>query len=84
MASAARGEITMKKTTVYLPDALKASLERMAEAEGRSEAEIIRESIERSIARQRRPRPRLPLTTAGLGDPGAAERADELLERFGS
>ena len=33
----------MKKTTVYLPDDLKAYIEKMAEEERRSEAEIIRD-----------------------------------------
>ena len=34
----------MKKTTVYLPDELKAALERAA-AQGRSEAELVREAV---------------------------------------
>ena len=49
----------MKKTTVYLPDGLKSALERMAHEEGRSEAEIIRSSIQRTIDRRRRPVPRI-------------------------
>ena len=74
----------MKKTTLYLPEELKASLERMAADELRSEAEIIREAIAEKVDRRTRPRPNLPLCAAGLGDPTIAERVDELLDGFGS
>lgn len=73
----------MTKTTVYLPDDLKASLKRMAEEEGRSEAEIIREAIQAAVSNRRGARPLVPLTRHGLGDPSVAERVDELLEGFG-
>jgi Arc/MetJ-type ribon-helix-helix transcriptional regulator len=35
----------MKRTTVYLPDDLKAALERTAAAEGKSEAEVVRAAL---------------------------------------
>jgi Arc/MetJ-type ribon-helix-helix transcriptional regulator len=35
----------MEKTTVYLPDELKAAVRRTAQQRGVSEAEVIRESI---------------------------------------
>jgi len=73
----------MRKTTVYLPDEVKESLERVAEREGRSEAEIIRQAVRAAVAERERVRPKLPLTTRGLGDPDAAERVDALLEGFG-
>jgi len=73
----------MIKTTVYLPEALKADLEKMAAEEKRSEAEIIRAAVQRAVERRQRPRPRIPLTSEGFGDPTAAERVDELLEGFG-
>ena len=73
----------MKKTTVYLPDTLKASLERMAEEEHRSEADLIRESIAEKVEKRVRPRPRVPLRATGLGDPSLAERTDDLLDGFG-
>ena len=73
----------MRKTTVYLPDDVKESLERMATEEDRSEAEIIREAIRTAVLNRMRPRPRVPLTARGLGDPKAAERVDSLLEGFG-
>ena len=74
----------MMKTTVYLPEDLKASLARVAAEEGRSEAEIIREAINAAMNSRRSARPRLPLVPRGLGDPQAAERTDELLDGFGS
>jgi hypothetical protein len=43
----------MEKTTVYLTTEQKAGLERIAEAEGRSEARLIRAGIDEVIARHR-------------------------------
>jgi plasmid stability protein len=74
----------MFKTTVYIPEDLKAALEKMAAGEGRSEAEIIREAIRATVAGRRLPRPRIPLCAKGLGNPVASERVDELLRDFGS
>jgi Arc/MetJ-type ribon-helix-helix transcriptional regulator len=71
----------MKKTTVYLPDDLKAALERMAAAQGRSEAELIRQAVRELTRNLEPPRPRLPLFRSG--DPTLAERVDEALEGFG-
>jgi predicted transcriptional regulator len=73
----------MKKTTVYLPDDLKTTLERAAAQTRRSEADLIREAIADKLERLERPRPRVPLRAEGLGDPSAAERVDELLDGFG-
>jgi Arc/MetJ-type ribon-helix-helix transcriptional regulator len=73
----------MVKTTVYLPEDLKAALERVAAEEQRSEAELIRESLRKAVGERQRPRPRIPLTGEALGDPTAAERVDELLAGFG-
>ncbi len=74
----------MRKTTVYLPDDLKAALKRLAESEQRSEADIIREALRSAVSDRDSPSPRIPLTSAGLGDPTIAERTDDLLEGFGS
>lgn len=71
----------MVKTTLYLPDSLKARLERIARQEGRSEAEIVRVALEEYTAGRMRPRPRLPLFASG--SPDLAERFDEHLEGFG-
>jgi Arc/MetJ-type ribon-helix-helix transcriptional regulator len=73
----------MTKTTIYLPDELKQQIERAAEREQRSEADIIREAIAAAMRERRPPDPRVPLTGSGLGDPRLSERVDELLEDFG-
>jgi Arc/MetJ-type ribon-helix-helix transcriptional regulator len=71
----------MRKTTVYLPDDLKAQLARAAASTGRSEADLIREGIELVSAQLPAPRPRVPLFKSGI--PDLAERADEHLAGFG-
>lgn len=71
----------MKKTTVYLSDELKAALERAAAAQGRSEADLIREAVRNLTHTLEPPRPKLPLFHSG--DPTLAERVDEALEGFG-
>jgi Arc/MetJ-type ribon-helix-helix transcriptional regulator len=74
----------MRKTTVYLPDELKAQLERCAREQGRSEAEVIRAALSEYTARNGRPRPRLPLVR-GTGIPSDLARRDEeyLAQGFG-
>ncbi len=69
----------MVRTTVYLPEKLKASLKKLADEENRSEAEIIREAINKVVTAKRHVRPRIPLTSEGLGDPLIADKVDELL-----
>ena len=66
----------MKRTTVYLPDELKAALEQIAATTGQSEAELIREAIASLTEATATVRPRLPLFASG--DP-IADRVDELL-----
>lgn len=67
----------MKRTTIYLPDELKAALERTAAAQGKSEAEVVRCALTAATTDQAHPRPRLPLFDSG--DPTLAERVDEAL-----
>jgi Ribbon-helix-helix protein, copG family len=67
----------MKRTTVYLPDELKAALERTAAARETTEAEVVRLALESATASQAYPRPRLPLFQSG--DETLAERVDEEL-----
>lgn len=69
----------MEKTTLYLPDELKAAVKRAAIERGVSEAEIIRESL-RSTVGHRRPRPRGGLFASGAP---VAREADERLAGFG-
>jgi hypothetical protein len=73
----------MKKTTIYLPDELKAAVERVAAAEGQSEAELIRAALREKISAVGSVRPTVPLSPTGLGDPSIAERVDDLLAGFG-
>jgi CopG-like RHH_1 or ribbon-helix-helix domain, RHH_5 len=67
----------MKRTTIYLPDEVKAALERTAAAEGKTEAEIVRSAVASATSGHVYPRPRLPLFESG--DPTLAERVDEVL-----
>lgn len=67
----------MNKTTVYLPDALKQGVERLARQRSCSEAEVIRQAIRSAIAR---PKPRGGIVP---GDSAWAERVDDYLVGFG-
>lgn len=71
----------MRRTTVYLPDELKARVERVARDLQRSEADVIREAIDRFTAAEGRPRPRLPLFESG--QPELAEAVDAALVGIG-
>ena len=73
--------MAMHKTTVYLPDDLKAGLERTAAETGRSEAELIREGVRLALARHLPPTPTIPIFVSD--DPHFAERVDEHLAGFG-
>lgn len=66
----------MKRTTIYLPDELKAALERTAAAQGCSEAEVVRSAVAAAVT-QAHPRPQVPLFDSG--DASLAERVDEAL-----
>jgi hypothetical protein len=71
----------MHRTTVHLPDDLKAALEQMSAATGKSEAELIREGVRQLAGANVKPRPTFPLFDSG--DP-ISHRVDELLaEGFG-
>lgn len=69
----------MEKTTIYLPEDLKAAVKRASQQQGVSEAEVIRESI-RSAVGSVKPRPRGGLYS---GAEPIARRTDELLAGFG-
>lgn len=68
----------MVKTTVYLPDDLKARLGRLAREQHRSEADLIRSAIADLVGREP-PRPRLPL----FGSAEPIEDFEEALRGFG-
>jgi len=67
------------KTTLYLPDDLKRSIEIEALRRGASEAEVIRDALRRTLQHER-PRPRGGIIS---GSEPIAERVDELLVGFG-
>ncbi len=67
----------MRRTTVYLPDDLKAALQRTASGQGMTEAQLIREGVRLVTERFATPEPRLPLFTSG--DPSLSEAVDEAL-----
>ncbi len=69
----------MQKTTVYLPEDLRAELDRMAAETGRSEADLIREGIRLAVERHTPETPRSGIFASG--DTRLSERVDELLEK---
>ena len=69
----------MEKTTVYLSRELKARLARVAEQSGVSEAQLIREGVERVVSSRAAPRPRLGIFASGEHD--LAHRVDEELRK---
>jgi hypothetical protein len=71
------------RTTIYLPDDLKAALERTAAANGTTEAEVVRNALAVATMEHAYPEPRIPLFDSG--DATLAERVDEQLAAgFGS
>lgn len=73
--------VAMVKTTLYLPESVKRGIERLAQDRGLSEAEIIRESLARSIA-ESPPRPRGAVVA--LGDNGSIDwNSDDPMLGFG-
>jgi hypothetical protein len=75
---------SVKKTTLYLPDGLKASVERVAAETQRSEAEVMRAAIA-AYTNGSRPRPRALFETLGepLGENLAEKIAEILAQGFG-
>jgi len=57
----------MQRTTVYLPEGLKAGIEREARREGVTEAEVIRRAVGEHLDELGSPRPILPLFPDGFG-----------------
>lgn len=73
--------MVMIKTTVYLPEELKAQLERVAADCGSSEADLIREGIRLRVARRIPPAPQAGVFSSGRS--AASEEVEELLADFG-
>jgi Arc/MetJ-type ribon-helix-helix transcriptional regulator len=72
----------VKRTTIYLPDEMKAAIERAAATRGVTEAEVIREAVREHLESRRERKLNLPLFPEGFGEE-IASRVDELLEGFG-
>lgn len=73
----------MKRTTIYLPDEMKAAIEREALRRGVTEAEVIRVAVEANLKTPTQRRYITPAIPEGLGE-DIAGRVDELLEGMGS
>lgn len=75
----------VKRTTVYLTEDQKLQLETIAGSTQKTEAQLIREGVDRIIdlnrPRQRKPRPLFALEDPVLDDPA---RVDEALDGFGA
>jgi plasmid stability protein len=71
----------MRKTTICLPDELKAALSRAASARGCSQAELLREALRNVLATTTAPQPRLPLFHSRK--PSLAQQLDRALAGFG-
>ena len=63
----------MRRTTVYFPDDLKARLEEEATRRGVTEAQIVREAVDKET---RRPRPRGGIISGGELDARAIDSTD--------
>jgi hypothetical protein len=71
----------MRKATLYLPDYLKAAVQRLAVETGRTESAIMREGIALAISQHTSPSPTIPIDVSD--DPHFAELADDYLAGFG-
>lgn len=74
----------MKKTSVYLEEALDEALALRAAEEGVTKAEFIRRTLSGAVRGTTRPRPSIiGIAGAGRGGTNDSERVDELLTETG-
>lgn len=74
----------MKRTTIYLPDDLKQALTKRAKLEGRSEADIIRRSLSKTLLVPPRKTARdMSFGMFSSGHTDTSERVDEILRESG-
>lgn len=71
----------VKRTTIYLPEDMKAAIEREATRCGVTEAEVIREAVSAHLGPSRKRRVIVPAIPEGLGE-NMASRTDEVLEEL--
>ncbi len=69
----------VKRTTIYLPDEMKADIEREAARRGVTEAEVIRTAVGEHLETRKKRKLNLPLFPEGFGE-DLAGRVDEILE----
>lgn len=68
----------MKRTTVYLDENVDLELKRIARQTGQSQAELIREGVQKVIAQYKRPKPEsVGMVNSGGND--FADKAEDLL-----
>lgn len=72
----------VKRTTIYLPDEMKAGIEREATRRGVTEAEVIRTAVKLLLSNSAHSKIELPLFKEPLGF-DLAGRVDEFLEGMG-
>lgn len=73
----------MKKTSLYLEPWVDRDLRLIADAEGKSKAEVIREALTARVTAAS-PQPRILAIGVGTGSPGdVADNVDRYLEGFG-
>ena len=72
----------MKKTSVYLEPDVDRALSRLAEAEGKSKAEVIREALAKA-ARRAPKRPRIKAIGVGEGPGDVGDNVDRYLRETG-
>jgi predicted transcriptional regulator len=71
----------VKKTSVYLDPELDRALTRLARAEGRSKAELVREAVAARVSGSERPR--IGAIAVGTGPGDVADDLDGYLSRTG-
>ncbi|MEA1902638.1 MAG: CopG family transcriptional regulator [Actinomycetota bacterium] len=72
----------VKRTTIYLPDEMKAAIEHEAARRGVTEAEVIRGAVQAALESRPKRRIQTPAIPEGVGE-DLAGRVDELLEGLG-
>ncbi len=73
----------MRRTTVNLPADLKLRLSQVAQAEGTTEAAVIRDALAAALDARALTKPRLPLFEPTGATSDWAERVDEVLTETG-
>lgn len=73
----------MVRTTIYLPDDLKAALEARAEAEGRTEADLIREALADKLRRPGRTAREMRFGLYDSGTSNTSTDVDDILATSG-